>query len=193
MLLYNSDRWITKGSSSMGCLGADSMNHFSREALNGTAWDETRRPYITQAFKHRNRSLEVIVVAAHFPHRAEYARNMWKLKHAVLEMVNSTGIRNVILISDTNQPQGAANSSQILKDIGAPVTGIVKSTGLFKSCCFPGFSTSGYDRIIANFGSSMEDVHPWSKNNVSSWGQRNMHLPVQGSLQLSSASEKLRD
>merc|ERR1712187_6796 len=191
MLFYNSDRWIAKGSSSMGCLGAS--DRIAKEALNGTSLDETARPYIVQAFRHRRRSLEVIVVAAHFPHRVEYARNMWKLRHALQEMVNSTGIQNVLLISDTNQPQGAADGSQILKDIGAPITGIVKSTGLFKSCCFPSFSTSGYDRVIANFGSSMEDVHPWSKSNVSSWGQRNMHLPVQGSLQLSSASEKLRD
>lgn len=193
MLLYNSNRWLTNGLGVMGCLGGDSMNHFSDAALNGTSRDELRRPYIVQAFRRRNTSFGVIVVVAHFPHRVEYARNMRKLKHAVQEMVNSSGILNVILISDTNQPQGAAKSAQILNDIGAPVTGVVRSTGLFKSCCFPGFTITGYDRIITNFGSSMEDVYPWSKANVSSWGQRNMHLPVLGSLQLASTSGESYD
>lgn len=147
-------------------------------------WDETRRPYIIQAFQHRKMSLKLIVVAAHFPHPREYKRNIWKLRDALQRLISSVGIDNVILIADTNHPEEGPSNDEILEDIGAPFTGQVMSTRPFRSCCYPEFSINGYDRIIANFGASMQDFHPLSKGDVLKWGQRNMHLPVLGTLRL---------
>jgi len=124
------------------------------------------RPYVVQMFEHLKENLRVIVVGAHFPH-GTIGTTMGESIRAV---ANATGVDAVVLIADTNinsphhmwclgdiQHNHCKSSTDIFKTIGVPHADKSITTALLKTCCRnPPFGYAfEFDRVIANFGTSM--------------------------------------
>jgi hypothetical protein len=188
ILIYDREWWTMIDGNASGCLGREIMaakNSFERAYEHR---DDMRRPYVIRAFQNKRTLMKVLVAAAHFPHLQEYEENVWKIRNDIKNLVNTTGIENVLLLADTNLGRDV-QSPRIFQDIGATNLHGTQSTSLFNSCCYPAFKQYGYDRVISNFGAFMENHYPFSKSDVLRWGRRNMHLPVIGSLRLNGTSQ----
>lgn len=191
-LLYNQQRWRpsrTDGTLQVGCM------------------DYRDRPFIVQAFEalppsngssagsRRPRLPRVIVIGAHFPH-SDGPGTMLEgsqvegLRDALASVIAKAGTTKVVLVADTNEH--FTTSSLAISQYLAFPAGPVLSTSLEQTCCFDnGFpKRDPFDRIIANFGHSMEtDVlieEPlplWARQvSPSSSKKAAFHKPIRGTL-----------
>eukprot|EP00929_Paragymnodinium_shiwhaense_P121921 TRINITY_DN94366_c0_g1_i1.p1 TRINITY_DN94366_c0_g1~~TRINITY_DN94366_c0_g1_i1.p1 ORF type:complete len:384 (+),score=42.47 TRINITY_DN94366_c0_g1_i1:81-1154(+) len=187
ILFYNRDRWRSLGLTRRGCMGADRRGQ-----------QRMRRPWVAEVFdKLSPPLLRVLVVAGHFPHWREYSQHIRELRSGLQDLMRETNVKNVMVLADTNQQVRGdrydKSARHVLKDVGAIAKGKVErpahSTMLFHSCCNnPGkpedWSFAGYDRILANFGRRMKTHVPIPQDVIRQRGQRNMHQPVIGSLEV---------
>lgn len=193
-LLYNQRRWrpsSTDGTLQVGCM------------------DYRDRPFIVQAFEavplsngsgagsRRPRLPRVIVIGAHFPHSDGpgtmlEGSQVQGLRDALASVIVKAETTKVVLVADTNEHY--TTSSLAISQYLAFPTGPVLSTSLEQTCCFDnGFpKRDTFDRIIANFGHSMEtDVlieEPlplWARQvSPSSSKKAAFHKPIRGTLTL---------
>eukprot|EP00927_Polykrikos_kofoidii_P057949 TRINITY_DN521_c0_g1_i3.p1 TRINITY_DN521_c0_g1~~TRINITY_DN521_c0_g1_i3.p1 ORF type:complete len:307 (-),score=35.10 TRINITY_DN521_c0_g1_i3:82-1002(-) len=190
-LLFNSRRWRkvdVLGSAETGCM------------------EKNDRPFTVQVFESLGHEataaaggFKVLVVAAHFPHGPVGDA----LPAAVRHVTATTGVTATLLIADTNMNapspkwwpwKSGTSNADIMKAIGASDgegTGSVKSTDLLDTCClnFPGFWFK-FDRIIANFGTSMS-TELYDKH-TPHYATGEFHKAIRGTLTLSSSNIVMR-
>lgn len=181
-LLYNTKLWVPLDFHRGGCMGpADKrMGGFTK-------------PFIAHAFNSTvHEDMIVLVVGAHFDHPVHF--NPARLRAAMSDAVNQ-GFMKVLVIADTNfatvpfADETLRESSDLLEDIGAPeVSKTLSTTGMI-TCCketkpISWFKT-GYDRIMANFGTKMVTEMGLNVSAANDWAARYMHLPIVGSLHVS--------
>lgn len=135
----------------------------------------------------------VVVVAAHFPHGFFHAYGLENLKKAIKDVMEASGSEKVVVIADTNMgnSQGGRDAHRRRIAVAGPTImnfllgdpeeeETVQATRIAFTCCGRDLNIDGYDRIMANFGTHMETVLPFTKTPY--WAQRNFHLPVIGKL-----------
>lgn len=171
-LIWDSTKWklsSDEGAGSQGCMVPNN------------------RPFIAQQFEAVHGGRKVIVVAAHFPHSLTVNDDRETIRAALGSIVNATGVKDVVLIADTNEFRNITNSA-VIESIGAPA-GATIGTDLLATCCmdrngtkfdsYDGWLT--FDRVIANFGSGMVTVELF--NNLPSWAQAGeFHTAIQAKL-----------
>jgi hypothetical protein len=185
-LVFNSARWkksTAPGTRGGGCMETNPVRD---------------RPFVINLFEQvaaarPGMPSKVIAVGGHFPHNANgYA----VLKASLGRIMQATGVTDVVVIADTNAFR-TSSSEHIAQELGF-ASGHVLSTDLENTCCWPAFHLPmTFDRIIANFGSSMstkvlieEPVPKWAEQEQ---GMKKgaFHKPVLGTLHLSSEQEEL--
>merc|ERR1719237_485502 len=132
--------------------------------------------------------MTLVVVGGHFPHNfhgQEFERNRHTLYDVVARAKQAAQSYYVLLIADTNFNTRTTHH-EILKSMGASGNNRPRARGtqMYETCCFPHWGTMGPDRVIANFGKSMDTVLVRSRDSVSGWAARYLHLPIIGSLTL---------
>jgi len=137
------------------------------------------RPFIVQLFTEApawGGSHKVIIIAAHYPH----TRDRTSLISALASVATFSGETSTVLIADTNVNSGVSSAS-LFMELQAPM-GSLQSSKLMPTCCLnSGFRDEmAYDRIIANFGSSMSTSMPL--DSAPAWAQGEFHLPVRAKL-----------
>lgn len=183
LLLYDRREWRPKGDLHRGCMG------------EGVDMDS--RPFLIQGFRSMGTTpsaspLTLLVIAAHFPHPSFITGafdGQEKLRKEVRAAKEALSVENVLLVADTNFADYMmwSSGSSIMQAIG--VGEAYRTTALHYTCCYSegaswSFRNRGFDRVISNFGRAMETTLPLKSHQVMSWGARNMHLPVLGSLEL---------
>lgn len=185
MMVYKSSHWKpVEGASHSQCMERK--------------WKSKSRPFHVQGFRQilpkgaASEPLAVVVVSAHFPHRAGMAKGMHMLTKAVNKVKNLTGTEKVITIADTNlgNSNGGRNAHRrrfavagpkIMEDCcDVPKGGNVQSSEIAFTCCARSLNIDGYDRIMASFGTHMKTVLPFVKS--PKWSKNNFHIPVLGYL-----------
>lgn len=180
LLLYDTRVWATKGDPHMGCMEGD---------LGG-------RPFLIQGFRGMGTTpsaspLTLLVVAAHFPHPHIATGNFDGqeiLRKEVQAAKQSLSVDKILLVADTNFADFMVGSrgSSIMQAIGGGIA--YRTTTFAYTCCvsegIEAFRYKGFDRVISNFGRSMDTKFPLKASQVMKWGAQNMHLPVLGSLEL---------
>lgn len=182
-LFYNSEKWKPSIEAPVsGC------------SLNGAD-----RAYIVWAFTAiADPSLATVVVSAHFGHEDQYQSSIDTVGPAIGQVASSAGTTNIFFMGDVNQPHSRSNEevlSDLEKKANIDNSKSVESTELLVTCCMDSkfTPTSGddsrtYDRVIANFGNSMEtkllfDPAPaWAEGTVTI---SKFHKAIVGSLTLS--------
>lgn len=143
-LLWNSSRWRPSSVARHGCMEAP------------RAWRPEDRPFLVQVFEATEQEGRVIVVGAHFPHgELKTLEGADLLAEAIRAAVDESGVQDIIFAADVNL-ESWTTSASIMERIGVPDGGGVVSTELVKSCCKNDGFTHTYDRVMANFGASME-------------------------------------
>lgn len=173
-LLFNASRWqkvAVPGAGARGCMITSD------------------RSYVVQAFDHSSENLRIVVVGAHFPHGQLGSALTPSIKHVAA----ASGSSKTLLIADTNilKPEATCpagnlceSSTQIFEALAVPGASAAVSTDLLKTCCLndPGFSFT-FDRIIANFGTSMAtQLHD---DPAPSWAIGAFHKAISGRLHVS--------
>lgn len=107
-LIYNSAKWVPSEESegsAKGCI--QSVPH-------------PNRPYIIQHFRARQGTEQVIVVGAHYSH----CNSIGSLQSATDRIMNSTGVRRLVLLADTNRyaPNFNQDSSNLCEQAVADFT-----------------------------------------------------------------------
>jgi len=181
LLLYDKREWAPKGDLHKGCMGED---------LNS-------RPFLIQGFRGMGTTpsaspLTLLVVAAHFPHPSVITGvfdGQEQLRKEVQAAKDALSVDKVLLVADTNFADYMlwSGGSAIMQAIGAGEA--YRTTALHYTCCYSegtmwSFRFRGFDRVISNFGRSMQTVLPLKRHQVMKWGAHNMHLPVMGLLEL---------
>lgn len=179
-LIYNKNKWHRLEGHEIG------------ECIDGR---NRNKPYavVMQGFKLKNdkNAKPVVVMAAHLPHD-KYHHHLDDLKkeiHAYMHKLDGQHTR-FILLTDSNEPTSRSMGKDILDMLGVPLLDGKKSsssTDGFYSCCYPSMWVTGYDRIIANFGSMESTVTDLlSQDEIDTWlgDKHNMHLPVLGYLKV---------
>jgi len=136
-LLYNSQRWQVSragGSIEVGCM---EMND---------------RPFQMQVFEELgNHGRRVLVIGAHFTHYSWYS----SVRRAIARVTTATGVEHTILIADTNV-DASTSTRTLMSRIGVPWASRSVDSDLHRTCCLNDGFTYTFDRISANFGSSLE-------------------------------------
>jgi len=180
-LFYNSAKWKPSiDTPAMGC------------SLNGAD-----RAYIVWAFTNiADPSLTAVVVAAHFGHEDVYQSSIDTVGPAIGQVATSAGTTNIFFMGDVNEPI-SKSSDDVMSDLEKAAnidnSNTVESTELLVTCCMDnqfmpasGDDQRTYDRVIANFGISMDttllfDPAPtWAEGSGSE-----LHKGIVGSLALS--------
>jgi len=179
MLLYRKSRWKVKevnGTALQPFSGCMERVNTAGEVEGATNY----RAFLGQAFVHLHTRFEVVVVVAHFPHQKKYLEEIRGLSAALTSFRAASGINQVVLIADTNQPKSAA---EIMADIYPDVRGVVGSTQQ-KTCCYPIY-LHPFDRIIAGGfvakEAYMNTIFPFGterSHQPPKWATINMHDPV---------------
>lgn len=160
-LLANTQRWsasATNGSYIEGCMANND------------------RPFLVQQFDSVDGQEKLIVAAAHFPHPAfDQSLDVYKqtastapLRNGIRSVMQATGVKDVIVIADTNA-WSWISSDVIMKDM-LELPGTAVSTKLERTCCFDaGYPEAlTFDRIMTNLGGELsttvlfEDVPLWA-------------------------------
>merc|ERR1712048_1157380 len=155
------------------------------------------RAYIVWAFTNiADPSLTAVVVAAHFGHEDVYQSSIDTVGPAIGQVATSAGTTNIFFMGDVNEPI-SKSSDDVMSDLEKAAnidnSNTVESTELLVTCCMDnqfmpasGDDQRTYDRVIANFGISMDttllfDPAPtWAKGPGSE-----LHKGIVGSLALS--------
>merc|ERR1719321_2352357 len=89
-MLYRRSSWIpVPGASRSGCMEQDG--------------ESLQSPFYVQGFSSSaSSSLSIVLVSAHFPHRAGMNSGLRMLSQAVQEVKSATGTDKVVTIADTN-------------------------------------------------------------------------------------------
>ncbi|CAJ1398689.1 unnamed protein product [Effrenium voratum] len=183
-LFYNRMRWEPSGANVTGCMQPAPLD----------------RPFVVQHFVSPEGE-KVIATAAHFPHPTftedlgvyRQTAQTSELKRALEEVRQATGTEKVVLMADTNAWSWVSNDMIWHDQLALP--GTLVSTDLMQTCCadagFPPAFT--FDRIMANFGSSMSSTALYG-GDLPNWtiqvkGQKigAFHRPVVARVQLTSA------
>jgi len=189
MLVYDSSRWELPDSGASGSKGCIVPRG---------------RPYIIQQFNGKYSS-PVIVVGAHYDHCAPSGN----LPASVSRTMQKTGVRQVILIADTNryalgvspastdacQSQDSGICSQratcrsnidLLEELVSACNKIVIGAELQPSCCKQSHIPDSqaflfpFDRIVTNFGVSMQTRH--LDEAIPSWVTNSFHRAIAATL-----------
>jgi len=182
-LFYNSEKWKPSIAAPVsGC------------SVNGAD-----RAYIVWAFTSiEDSSLTTVVVAAHFGHEDQYQLSIDTVGPAIGQVATSAGTTNIFFMGDLNQPH-SRSSDEVLKDLENKAnidnSKTVESTDLLVTCCMDshftpttGSDSRTYDRVIANFGSSMatellfDPAPAWAEGTVT---VSKFHKAIVGSLTIS--------
>jgi len=188
VLFFNKNQWRVVGTGGVpqvalgGCM----------EKVDG-AVVPNYRAFIVQAFERKSDGAKLIVVVSHNPHPELYEDEISALRQAVGKIQNETGIRKVVLVSDTNwnfpQLWAIGKSSQSVMNDIYPDAGEVASTELHTTCCAWQY-TAAYDRIIAaGFPNAIDPIetHLPFGDVTPPWVALHMHNPITGKLACSGA------
>ena len=140
-----------------------------------------------QAFQDTRTWLNLVVVAAHFPHPGDTMHTGDRLKADVLNYMRKANTKNVLLVADTNFGDNIWNEDIMKHELVGTPDGTT-GTHMHHTCCIvpnnpsQSFTFKGYDRIIANFGTVTAEKEALSRADAFQWGTRNMHLPIAASL-----------
>lgn len=163
-LIYNSRDWSTVEYSLKGC-----MEHIDR-------------PFMVQAFKHTSTQQKVIVVGAHFPHRASNG----KIRDAVTAaMQRHPDALGVIFAADVNRESHTSTEAIMRGDVlPGWAGGKVLSAQHFPSCCHNDGFVHHYDRIGTTFGQltntqMLFNPHPWWTNIPGSSFHKAVHATIE--------------
>jgi len=182
MMLYKTSSWTPQ-------IGANRSACMEREGNDFT------RPFYVQGFHSKaSKDMSVVLVAAHFPHRAGMQKGLRMLSQAVYEVKSLVGTTKVITIADTNLGNSDGGHNEHRRRMAVPGPKImhqccgvpedeedtVQSSEIAFTCCDRTLAIDGYDRIMANFGSYMQTVLPLKAS--PDWSARNFHIPVIGYL-----------
>lgn len=193
-LFYNTKRWdvLQTGGSPYtalgGCMERVTGPANDSHTTEDSSVDPNYRAFIVQAFKHKSDGTELIVVVAHNPHINRYEQEIQPLRHALEKMQRDTGVKNVVLVADTNWnfplvPHYGRSSERIIKDI-YPDADSIAHTELHPTCCSPTY-LAAFDRIIAagfpGAASPISTILPFADGRPP-WVVLNMHDPIAGTL-----------
>lgn len=181
-LFFDSTRWKMSEGAALGAKGCMVKDD---------------RAYVVQVFEHLTESLKVVVIGAHFPHRTLGTT----LSASLRGVVNASGVESTLLIADTNInrpgafpvcPRSLCSSSvEIFQGLDIVRADQAVSTVLEKTCCLNppyGFAFE-FDRIIANFGTSMTtELHD---DPTPSWAVGAFHKSITGRLVVPSNSSMM--
>jgi len=170
VLYYDKDKWEPTSPPDGGC-----MEHVWGSKVNNY------RAYIMQAFRRKDASNSKIIVAV-----AHYSHAVWGLPHMrqqLRALQLRSGVRQVILLADTNRECGTPSWS-IMHDL-YPAAHQAVSAGLHRTCCVPHFQHC-YDRIIAaefpGASGLMPTSLPLPEFVVQDWSAPNQHHPIKAKL-----------
>jgi hypothetical protein len=194
MMLYKASSWVpVPGANRSACMTQEG--------------NEFTRPFYVQGFTSKASAaasksspagappISVVVVSAHFPHRAGMSKGLRMLTEAVKEVKAAVGARKVVTIADTNLGNSFGGHLENRRRIAVPGPEImhqccdvsekdesaVQSSDIAFTCCDHALAIDGYDRIMANFGNRMQTVLPFTESPA--WSARNFHIPVIGYLE----------
>jgi len=160
-LMWDSGKWKEIGSGSAGCA--------------------TTGQYVVQALQQKD--VTVVVVGAHFAHPdgSGLETQLHDMANSIAQAMDVSKSQNVIIMADTNQ-ESSVSSDDILAALKLPNSSNGQSTDLFASCCAktPDGFIHDYDRVIANFGTSMANEKVFDP--PPSWAGSEFHIGVLGSL-----------
>mmetsp|Transcript_139396 Transcript_139396/g.347579 ORF Transcript_139396/g.347579 Transcript_139396/m.347579 type:complete len:297 (-) Transcript_139396:116-1006(-) len=172
VLIYNSARWKPAP--------------ISRSTVKG-CMKPNDRAFVVQQFDGLGASAgaKLIAVGAHYPHSGDRERG--PLKDALAATVSATDTKAVVFMADTNE-EASVTSADVALEVGMPKGSLVASE-LLNSCCLDISYIRPFDRILANFGSSMQTQLLFDQG-IPEWAHGQFHKPV--AVKLNGAAHDVR-
>jgi len=161
-IIYKTDGW-TPGKERPGCM------------------DPNNRGFLVNSFTSSDSGIgDIVVSGAHFPHPHGTGDPRMKIIGEMIEEATAS-TKKIIFMADTNLEDPSEDIAQAISIPDASIFSDVVPT-----CCWQHGQMGGarFDRIIASFGSSLDDFEVLHTDPVPDWAGDEMHAGLKATLRL---------